>query len=162
MKDWFYRAEFPAFHSEGIIPQAQRGWRTAALRTVNLSVQPGPLGWWANAISFLYVLWGWSFAHATPHLSHPPYFPPPVSYPSPPLCSSFLTFSFHNPVFQPFMPFPPYLHSLQPLLCIAVTRKWEKHSITVFMESLMAGWDCALLPTAKSVPSSKSSAVCPS
>lgn len=130
----------------------EEGWRTAALRTVNLRVQPGPLGWWANAISSLNVLWGWSFAHATPHLNHPPYFPPPVSYPAPLLRSClppFVSTSFF--FFLPFClssPFSPYLLSLQPLLCIAVSRKWERHSITVFMESLMAGRGCVLLATA--------------
>lgn len=89
----------------------EEGWRTAALTTVNLRVQPGPLGWWANAISFLNVLWGWSFAHATPHLNHPPYFPPPVSYPAPLLRSClppfvsaslffFLPFSLSSPFFS--------------------------------------------------------------
>lgn len=66
-----------------------------------------------------------------------------------PHASLFSHFPFHKPFFLslPFIPLPLYLLSLQPLLCYAVTRKWERHSITVFMESLMADRECVLLAT---------------
>lgn len=115
----------------------EEGWRTAALRTVNLRVQPGPLGWWANAISFLNVLWGWSFAHATPHLNHPPYFPPPVSYPAPLLRSCLPPFVSTSLFFYLSASRPPFLRiSSHSSLCFVLQFPGNERGI-----QLLCSWN---------------------
>lgn len=96
-----------------------------------------------------------------------PYFLPSVSYPPHSILSPSPTFFFLISLsLSPSYP-PPSVSLLSPhhQLCIVAARKWERHSITVLIESLMARLWCVLLANRQqltdSVPRNKSSAVCP-
>lgn len=149
---WFSRAEFQAFYGEGIIQHAQKKAEGRQLSE--------PSTWECSQVHWddglMQSLSSMSFeADPLPTLPHT-WITLLISLP---LCLILLPCSAlvshllfpHAFFFLPFSlsaPFSPYLLSLQPLLCIAVSRKWERHSITVFMESLMAGRGCVLLATA--------------
>lgn len=96
-------AEWLAVNGKGNTTAIWEGWRTGALRTVNLRAQPGPLGWWANAVFFLHVLCLWSFPHPIPRCSGHPYFLPSLSP------QSLLPLVFFH---KPFSALLPYLSCL--------------------------------------------------
>lgn len=90
------------------------------------------------------------------------------------LSSSLTPISSAPLVFFPFISLslpPPYPHlsvsllSPHQQLCVVAARKWERHSITVLIESLMSRLWRVPLPSRQqptdSVPCSKSSSVCP-